>query len=170
MSGGKVLNANKDENADLWWALKGGSNNFGIVTRLDMNTFSCPEGVWGGHIYWEHSLETQRKTVAAYHEFAMKRIAADPGVETLAGWGVFDGQKYIQCVLSADRHVPGDVYPEPFEPFYALAPSGQAGNCTPSELAAHDVHQEGDEHSPIYFSEDTRFVSTRPTLSSRTTN
>lgn len=48
IGGGKVVNANAAENADLWWALKGGSNNFGIVTRFDLNTFPLRDGVWSG--------------------------------------------------------------------------------------------------------------------------
>ncbi|KAL3443133.1 hypothetical protein BJX65DRAFT_312153 [Aspergillus insuetus] len=39
LSDGRVVNANKDENTDLFVALKGGGNNFGIVTRFDMVTF-----------------------------------------------------------------------------------------------------------------------------------
>jgi len=31
--------ANATENADLFWALKGGGANFGIVTRLDLDTY-----------------------------------------------------------------------------------------------------------------------------------
>ncbi|KAL4913044.1 hypothetical protein BDW62DRAFT_220924 [Aspergillus aurantiobrunneus] len=33
---GTIVNANRNENADLWRALKGGGSNFGIVTRYDM--------------------------------------------------------------------------------------------------------------------------------------
>ncbi|KAJ6167005.1 FAD binding domain-containing protein [Penicillium chermesinum] len=36
LADGRIINANKDENADLWKALKGGGANFGIVTRFDM--------------------------------------------------------------------------------------------------------------------------------------
>ncbi|KAI0401096.1 hypothetical protein F4802DRAFT_601370 [Xylaria palmicola] len=32
------INANQTSNTDLWWALKGSSSNFGIVTRFDMET------------------------------------------------------------------------------------------------------------------------------------
>lgn len=35
LGNGSIVNANADENADLWKALKGGSGNFGFVTRLD---------------------------------------------------------------------------------------------------------------------------------------
>jgi hypothetical protein len=37
--GGEVLRAPPDENADLFWALRGGSGNFGIVTSFE---YSCP--------------------------------------------------------------------------------------------------------------------------------
>ncbi|OHE93020.1 mitomycin radical oxidase [Colletotrichum orchidophilum] len=48
LAGGKVSDANNTTNTDLWHTLKGGSNNFGIVTRFDMNTFPLPNVVWSG--------------------------------------------------------------------------------------------------------------------------
>ncbi|KAI1098176.1 FAD binding domain-containing protein [Jackrogersella minutella] len=36
LANGTVVNANNSTNSDLWKALKGGSSNFGIVTRYDM--------------------------------------------------------------------------------------------------------------------------------------
>ncbi|KAK6203662.1 hypothetical protein LQW54_008868 [Pestalotiopsis sp. IQ-011] len=39
LSNGEIVNANAKENADLFFALRGGSNNFGIVTRIDLETF-----------------------------------------------------------------------------------------------------------------------------------
>ena len=33
---GSIINANEDENHDLWLALRGGGPNFGIVTRFDL--------------------------------------------------------------------------------------------------------------------------------------
>ena len=39
------------KNEDLFWALKGGSNNFGIVTRIDFSTFR-QELLWGGNIFY----------------------------------------------------------------------------------------------------------------------
>jgi hypothetical protein len=40
LASGKIVYATKSLNADLFWALKGGSSNFGIVTRFDMTTIS----------------------------------------------------------------------------------------------------------------------------------
>ncbi|KAL9069709.1 MAG: hypothetical protein Q9157_006059 [Trypethelium eluteriae] len=48
---GRIVNANAQENSDLWRVLKGGSNNFGIVTRFDMETFEQGH-FWGGRILW----------------------------------------------------------------------------------------------------------------------
>lgn len=39
LADGTVTNANESINPDLFQVLKGGSNNFGIVTRFDMKTF-----------------------------------------------------------------------------------------------------------------------------------
>lgn len=47
LASGDIVNANAKSNDDLWRALKGGSNNFGIVTRFDLLAF--PQGeLWGG--------------------------------------------------------------------------------------------------------------------------
>lgn len=47
---GSIVDANASSNPDLFFALKGGNNNFGIVTRIDLNTFE--QGlVWAGTIY-----------------------------------------------------------------------------------------------------------------------
>ncbi|RPA97005.1 FAD-binding domain-containing protein [Choiromyces venosus 120613-1] len=42
----RILNANAVENSDLFWALKGGSGNFGIVTRFDMYTRNDLSSIW----------------------------------------------------------------------------------------------------------------------------
>ncbi|KAJ3941553.1 uncharacterized protein N0V96_008265 [Colletotrichum fioriniae] len=39
LASGEIVNANASANADLWRALKGGSSNFGIVTRFDLQAF-----------------------------------------------------------------------------------------------------------------------------------
>ena len=49
LAGGKIVNANARVNRDLWFALKGGSNNFGIVTRFDLRTLPQRE-IWCGTI------------------------------------------------------------------------------------------------------------------------
>lgn len=54
LSNGTVCEANAQQNPDLYWALKGGAFNFGIVTRFDLTTFSVPS-MWGGSAYYDAS-------------------------------------------------------------------------------------------------------------------
>lgn len=47
LSNGTVVEANAEENSDLFTALRGGGGNFGIVTRFDVETFETkPIWVW----------------------------------------------------------------------------------------------------------------------------
>lgn len=42
LGNGTMVTANSTSNPDLFWALKGGSNNFGVVTRFVLKTYSIP--------------------------------------------------------------------------------------------------------------------------------
>jgi FAD/FMN-containing dehydrogenase len=46
---GDVIQVNATSYPDLFWSLKGGSNNFGIATRYDLETFPLVD-VYGGFL------------------------------------------------------------------------------------------------------------------------
>ncbi|KAF4627554.1 hypothetical protein G7Y89_g10599 [Cudoniella acicularis] len=50
LANGTLVSANKDENHDLFLALKGGSNNFGVVVRFDIQGFSQGDFLGGSLI------------------------------------------------------------------------------------------------------------------------
>jgi FAD/FMN-containing dehydrogenase len=101
---GEVINANKTSHPDLFWALKGGGSNFGIVTRFDVRTY--PSGqIFGGLISYDQS--TVGHALAALEAFAepggginnpkaavLPNIFVDPasGNQTAAIFGFFDGE------------------------------------------------------------------------------
>ncbi|GAB1314575.1 hypothetical protein MFIFM68171_04785 [Madurella fahalii] len=65
---GKVVYASAESNRDLWLALKGGSNNFGIVTRFDIATYPQTE-MLGGFIsfnFTDDTLKHQAKAISSY--------------------------------------------------------------------------------------------------------
>lgn len=69
LANGKVVTASAEENKDLWTALKCGSNNFGIVTRITFPTFPYRK-VWSGFVYALGFEAT--KLVRAMHEWAAR--------------------------------------------------------------------------------------------------
>ncbi|KAI1761292.1 FAD-binding domain-containing protein [Hypoxylon sp. FL1150] len=54
LASGDIVNANEENHADLWRALRGGGNNFGIVTRFDMLTYKQRD-VFGASFEYEHA-------------------------------------------------------------------------------------------------------------------
>ncbi|EZF36243.1 hypothetical protein H101_00232 [Trichophyton interdigitale H6] len=70
LADGKVVNANIKENKDLFWALKGGNNNFGVVTHFDLNTVAIPGSAYGGLIHYpQSSLDKVNDLVYDYHTY-----------------------------------------------------------------------------------------------------
>ncbi|KAI0404734.1 putative oxidoreductase [Xylaria palmicola] len=47
LANGSIVDANATSNPDLHWALRGSSNNLGVVTRIDLETFEQGP-IWGG--------------------------------------------------------------------------------------------------------------------------
>ncbi|KAI1162023.1 FAD-binding domain-containing protein [Nemania serpens] len=51
LASGDIVDANAKDHRDLWRALQGGGNNFGVVTRFDLKTFK-QGGLYGGSVYY----------------------------------------------------------------------------------------------------------------------
>ncbi|KAJ8082801.1 hypothetical protein PM082_008657 [Marasmius tenuissimus] len=63
LADGSIVNANETSYPDLFWALKWGSTNYGIVTRLDMKAFPLPAKFWGGMVVYTDLPETTQKSL-----------------------------------------------------------------------------------------------------------
>jgi len=70
LANGKITNANATSNPDLFVALKGGTNNFGVVTRFDFKTFTQGQ-LWGGSIVYPDT--TFAQLAAAFTETKQPR-------------------------------------------------------------------------------------------------
>ena len=64
---GEVLRASEDENPDLFWGVRGGGGNFGIVTSFEYRLHPVGPVVLGGPIF--HPLEDAREVLHFYREF-----------------------------------------------------------------------------------------------------
>lgn len=90
LASGEIVNANENENDDLHLALRGGSNNFGVVTRIDLETLPLGK-VWGGTQYY--ALETYTQQLQALYDFT-----ADPEYDEYASSTMSFGANAAQAV------------------------------------------------------------------------
>jgi FAD/FMN-containing dehydrogenase len=65
---GRLVRASADENAELFWALRGGSGNFGIVTSFEYRLFPVGPEILGGAIAWRG--EDAAAVLDAWREFS----------------------------------------------------------------------------------------------------
>jgi FAD/FMN-containing dehydrogenase len=63
---GQLRTANRSEHADLFWALRGGGGNFGVVTRFSFHLHEVGPMITGGLIVW--SAERAAEVLAAYRD------------------------------------------------------------------------------------------------------
>ncbi|KAL8777895.1 MAG: hypothetical protein Q9213_007662 [Squamulea squamosa] len=112
LSDGTVTNANADRNVDLFWALKGGGANFGIVTRFDLYTIPV-KNIWF--------------QVAIYAPDQVPAI-----LDALARWqdrGASDVKSTVALIIGLEATTVGLIYsapadkPEAFDPFYSIPPA-----------------------------------------------
>ncbi|KAL8906216.1 MAG: hypothetical protein Q9171_006359 [Xanthocarpia ochracea] len=73
LADGTIVTVSASSNSGLWRALKGGSNNFGVVTSFIARSFPSTN-IWSGFLYMTGSKSNQ--VIDAFHEFTQ----AKPGV------------------------------------------------------------------------------------------
>ncbi len=64
---GQVLRASAEENPDLFWAVRGGGGNFGVVTSLEYRLFSVGPTITGGLI--AYAFDSAREMLRFYRDF-----------------------------------------------------------------------------------------------------
>ena len=94
---GQLLTANEDEHADLFWAVRGGGGNFGVVTSFKYRLHRIEPTVLAGVLVWPRTMA--REVLRAFRVFtegAPENASAYAGLATLP-----DG---VPVVLAAVFH------------------------------------------------------------------
>ncbi|KAK2616399.1 hypothetical protein QQS21_000640 [Conoideocrella luteorostrata] len=103
LANGKVIYATQSSHSDIWLALKGGSNNFGIVTRFDVATFPL-DRMWYSLLnynYTDNVLQSHAKAFSKFMEPANFDSAAMMGIflDYVGGaFSISDAMWYIENV------------------------------------------------------------------------
>ncbi|KAJ0423230.1 hypothetical protein BJY00DRAFT_299801 [Aspergillus carlsbadensis] len=115
LADGRIVNASKDKNSALFLALKGGGNNFGIVTRFDMVTFPAQD-IRNSTITCRK--ETGRQVAEALVDFT-KNLNAQPDDHLLAIWWHVPKAKEYNIILDL-MNLDGDEAPKTHAKFNAI--------------------------------------------------
>lgn len=117
LASGEIVNANEHENSDLWISLRGGGNNFGVVTRFDFRTFPQPGKFWGGSVFY--FLSSWPYHVGALLSELRKKDAADPNahVQLSIGYSSQFAQFACQSQLSYTGADATESMPEVLKPW-----------------------------------------------------
>ncbi|KAF1957642.1 FAD-binding domain-containing protein [Byssothecium circinans] len=109
LASGEVVHANMQENPDLLVSLRGGLNNFGIVTSFTMKTL--PSGnMWGGINYYMPG--SFGALIEATVDFVQNE--KDPDTHLMSSMGYGMGQQVVTCCM---YHTKGVENPPSLQPF-----------------------------------------------------
>jgi hypothetical protein len=101
LASGKIINANEQENTDILVALRGGSNNFGVVVSYTIKTFKMGN-MWGGINYY--NLSTAPYQIQAFYDFN-GNPNYDPDATVIQTFG-FNGELGAACANNFEYTAP----------------------------------------------------------------
>ncbi|KAI4189499.1 MAG: hypothetical protein LQ348_003782 [Seirophora lacunosa] len=88
LANGQIANASVNDNPDLYWALRGGGNNFGIVTQVHLETFPQGQMLGGVNVY---PITANASLFAAYQRFVAD-LPSDPDAALIIAFAYVQGQ------------------------------------------------------------------------------
>ncbi|KAI4128306.1 MAG: hypothetical protein LQ338_002805 [Usnochroma carphineum] len=113
LANGQIANANLNTNPDLYWALRGGGNNFGIITRLDLETFPQGQMLGGANFY---PMTANASLFSAYQCFVVDQ-STDPDAALIAAFVYTQGQWFASNDYEYAKPVRN---PPIFQDFFAI--------------------------------------------------
>lgn len=113
LSSGSIVNANATSNPALFRALKGGSNNLGIVTRFDFRSIEAGP-FWGGFLVQDIS---QRPAIFKFFEKFARSATYDPYAAFINNYAWVSGAWIIESNVEYTQPEP---YPPVWRPLFAL--------------------------------------------------
>ncbi|KAF2009044.1 putative oxidoreductase [Aaosphaeria arxii CBS 175.79] len=115
LADGRIINANEREHVDLRNALRGGSNNFGIVTKFELSSFQ-QGNLWGGDI--THDFNTLPEQLQAFVDYG----GNSDFDEYSAFFQVFGTVGGLYFITNNPVYTKPTPYPPIFKKFYEISP------------------------------------------------
>ena len=109
LANGSIVEASFESHPDLYRALRGGGNNFGVVSRFDLDTYPA-KSMWGGLQVWHNTADVKTAITSTFTKFA-HAAPSDPKATLFLGLGYKHGMYAFAA---------GSTYTEPvsFPPIF----------------------------------------------------
>ncbi|KAE8149817.1 hypothetical protein BDV25DRAFT_130089 [Aspergillus avenaceus] len=156
LADGRIINANRTSHADLWKALKGGSNNFGVVTRIDLEVFQKDQ-FWGGVVsYDNHTMPQQASALVNF----TNHIVEDP-YASLIVMLQYTANADTNLVTNALHYTEPVAYPDAFDAFYDMSNVSDTTRFDTLGAFTDELNQAADFHNlflTLTFKNDARVI------------
>ncbi len=143
---GKLIRASETEHPDLFWALRGGGGNFGIVTSFEFRACTLGPEVMAGIVF--HPMDKAREVIGLYREitqsapdelccllvmrmappapFLPEEVHGTPVVGIAACYvgSIEDGAKAVRPIKEFGEPVGDAIAPKPFTAYQAMLDAG----------------------------------------------
>ncbi|KAF5620757.1 nicotine oxidase [Fusarium tjaetaba] len=121
LANGDIVEANAESNADLWQAMKGGSGNLGLITRIDMYPIEFVDrnnpSIWGGNLLYKP--ESGPAVIDALIDFTAN-VPKDENSSSIVYWAYLPALAGGTILNAAIENTKGEVKPPAFDSFYAI--------------------------------------------------
>ncbi|KDR70248.1 hypothetical protein GALMADRAFT_255135 [Galerina marginata CBS 339.88] len=124
LANGTIGTTSESAHPDLFWALRGSSGSFGIVTSLKVQTFPEPPSATAFVYNWTLNASEAANMVSAYQDFVKTDIPSEFGTYIILLRGPSKG--LVSVLLAGSWYAPEDKLNSTFAPFFQKVPAPSA--------------------------------------------
>ncbi|KAJ7670717.1 glucooligosaccharide oxidase [Mycena polygramma] len=130
LGNGTVVSASANVNPDLYWAIRGSSPSFGIVTSIEVQTFPAPPSATVFEYSWSNlNIADASKGITAFQTLAATNIPKEFGAELVFSSGDSSGK--VNFGLTGAYYGDASLLNGILAPYLKNLPKPSSNNTTP---------------------------------------